>query len=635
MAMSESKHQFRDLCDSLKTGDITRRQFMNRATALGVAAGTAVFAANATAALASGKTTSSGLYFAAQDGTATPAAGGAAAPSTGTESQTRGAGGELRIIQWQAATMLFSHKATGTKDFLCSDIILEPLFRYLPSGEIIGALAETFPSVDAGTLAEDLTSATVTLKPGILWSDGTPFTAKDVVFTWQWNTTETNNSINLDTWRQIANVEAVDDLTVTFTFVQPSAAWADPLVGGILGHIIPSHVFGDDPANANDAFLTAPIGTGPYILESFVPNDQVIYAVNENYREANKPYFSSVNVKGGGDAASAARAVLQTGEYDYCWNLQVEPAVLESLISDDGPGTLEIELGTSLERIHINFSDPNTEVDGQRSEMNTPHPFLTDPAVRQALNKAVPRQVIADEFYGNGMVPTANALNGLDAFVSPNTSWEFNLDAAAAILDEAGWSLDGDVRSKDGVELRLSYATSINPARQKNQQVVKQAFESIGVKVQLEQIDAGIFFDSGAGNEQNINHFYWDINMYTNSTSTPVPINFLQDWYSGTDRDNIAQASNEWTGTNRQRWVNADFDTAFEQLKAATTLEEAFALSIECNDIMINEVVIIPEVNRAADVYGISKRLIKENVALGVGFELNYWNIANWTTVEQ
>jgi peptide/nickel transport system substrate-binding protein len=628
----ESKHQFRDLCESLKSGDIDRRQFIARAGALGITAGMAVWFANAAQAIAAGKTSPS-MYFAAQD--ATPTAGGAKAPDTGTEGQTRGAGGDLNMIQHQGITMVFSHKATGTKDFLGSDMILEPLFRYLPDGTIIGALADKFPTVEDGSLSEDLLSATVTLKQGVLWSDGTPFTAKDVVFTWQWLTTSSNNAVNMQVWQAISAAEAVDDFTVKFTFAQPSAAWADPLVGGTLGHIIPSHAFGDDPANANDAFLTAPIGTGPYKIESLDPGVQAIFVMNENYREPNKPYFSRVNIVGGGDAASAARAVLQTGDYMYAWNLQVEPAVLESLISDDGPGALYTELGTSLERIHINFSDPNTEVNGQRSEMNTPHPFFNDPAVRQALNKSVPRQVIVDEFYGNGQQPTANILAGFEPTTSPNTSWEFNIDAANAILDEAGWTLNGDVRSKDGVELSIRYGTSINPVRQKTQAVVKQAWEAIGIKVQLEQVDAAIYFDSAPGNDQNINHNYWDVNMYTNNSTSPVPISFLQDWYAGPDRSNIAQASNDWLGTNRQRWANADFDATYEAMRAATTLEEAWALAIECNDILINEVVVIPEVNRAADVYGMSKLLVQENVALGVGFELNYWNIANWTTVNK
>src|SRR5690606_23277071 len=122
---------------------------------------------------------------------------------------------------------------------------------------------------------------------------------------------------------------------------------------------------------------TNPIGTGPYVVESFVPNDEAIYVVNENYREPNKPFFDRVYLKGGGDAAAAARAVLQTGEFHYAWNIVLEPDVLAQMETEDGPGEILAVPGVSVsvERVNLNFSDPWTEVDGQRSEMNTPHPF--------------------------------------------------------------------------------------------------------------------------------------------------------------------------------------------------------------------------------------------------------------------
>jgi peptide/nickel transport system substrate-binding protein len=628
MAISDSGHQYRDLVASLQAGNISRRQFMARSAALGIGTGMALFIANAASTLASGGSTRNGFAI-YQDASATPGATGGP-PAVGMEGLTRGAGPELRMVQWQGATMLNAHRSTGTKDFLCADIINEPLMRYLPDGSLYANLAADVPSVEAGTLAEDLSSATFKLKEGVVWSDGTPFTAKDVRFTWQWITTEANNTVSIEQWRTIKDVEVVDDLTAKVTFNAPSAAWFDPFTGGNNGPILPSHLFGDDPANAFPEWDTAPVGTGPYKLESFEVGTMFTAVPNENYREPNKPYFSRVIIIGGGEAASAAIAVLQTGESDYAWNLQVEPEVLAAMITEDGPGDLEVALGTSLERIHINFSDPNKEVNGQRSEKNTPHPFFTDPAVRQAFNKAVPRQVIADEFYGNGQVATPNILAGVPAFTSPNTTWEYNLDAANKILDDAGWAMDGDTRKKDGVELSISYATSINQVRQKTQQVVKLALNAIGVQVKLEQVNATSFFDSGVGNDQNINHFYWDIDMYTNNATSVVPIDFLADWYAGPDGGNIAQAENDWSGTNRQRWVNPDFDAKFDALKASTDLETAFGLCIEMNDILINDVAVIPEVNRAADVYAISRKLQKENIALGFGLEYNYWNIANW-----
>ncbi|MDQ3541706.1 MAG: peptide ABC transporter substrate-binding protein, partial [Chloroflexota bacterium] len=565
------------------------------------------------------------------DGTPSPSPSGAAArPSVGTEGQTRGAGGELRIIQHQAPTTANAHVSVGTKDFLAGALVQEPLMSYLPDGTIIPTLITEVPAVENGLLAEDLSSATFKLMEGVLWSDGQPFTSRDVQFTWQWITNPDNNSVNITTWQAISNVETPDELTAVVTYASPSATWFEPFTGGVNGPIMPAHAFGDDPAAQNTDFITRPIGTGPFVITNFSANDIVQYETNQNYREPNKPFFSSVYIKGGGDAASAARAVLQTGDYAYAWNLQVEPAILEGMVTEGGPGVLVSEVGTSVERIHINFSDPNTEVDGQRSEMNTPHPFLTDLAVRQAMNVAVPRQLITDEFYGLAARTTPNILTGLEAFESPNTSWEFNLEKAAQTLEEAGWTMNGDVRSKEGVDLVVSYGTSINPVRQKTQAVVKQAFESIGIKVNLDQVDAGTFFDSSAGNDRNIGHMYWDITMYTNNPSSPIPAAFMLSWYAGPEGRNIAQESNGWSGQNYQRYNNPEFDALYDSLIKETDIEAAAQTLIQMNDVLINDVVIIPEVNRPSDTYAISSQLNNENVALGVGFELNYWNIANW-----
>jgi peptide/nickel transport system substrate-binding protein len=623
MDSTQRPQPFRKLTEAFRGGRISRRQFIEGSTALGVGAGVATLMANAVQASAAGVPMRNGWAFYQTEG------GPAGIPRNGMDGVSRGDGGELRIIQWQAATMAATHSNVGTKDFLVSDIVMEPLMRYLPDASIIPYLVEDVPSVENGLLAEDLSSATFRIRDGILFSDGEQLTARDVQFTWEWITNPDNASVNFATWDTIENIEVEDELTAVATFKNPSANWFEPFVGGIYGTIYPAHAFDDDSTNQNEGFLTAPIGTGPYMVESFSPNDEVRLVMNENYWQENAPYFSSVIIKGGGDAASAARAVVQTGEYEYAWNLQVEPAVLEEMTQGDARGEIVTVLGTSVERLHFNFSDPNTEVDGQRSHKDTPHPFLSDLAVRQALNKAVDRQTIADEFYGFGMPPTPNILTGLDVFESPNTSWEYDLDAAAEILDEAGWVMEGDRRVKDGVELSVTYATSVNQVRQKTQAVIKSDWESIGIRTQLEQVDAGIFFDSSAGNEQNISHLYWDITMYTNNPSSPVPASFFLSWYAGPDGQNIAQRENQWQGENYQRYNNPDFDAKYEELLEQTDLEAATEILIELNDILINDVVIIPQVNRAADTYAISTELNNDNVGLSP-LELNYWNIANW-----
>lgn len=639
MDSTRKPQPFRKLIGKLEAGEISRRHFMAAAGALGVSSSLALVMANTAQAKAAGQPMRNGwAFYQGADGTpsASPAAGATgAAPAVGMENVTRGEGGELRLIQWQAATSAFAHTATGTKDFLISDMVLEPLMRYLPDATVIPNLVNEVPSVENGLLAEDLSAVTLNLLEGVTWSDGEPFTSRDVQFSWEWITTEANASVNFLPWSNIASLETPDDLTVEITFDTPTANWSEALVGGIIGPIMPAHVFGDDPANRNIAFDTMPIGTGAFVIDEFNPNENVLLSMNENFRVANAPFFSNILVTGGGDAPSAARAVVQTGEYDFAWNLQVEPAVLQEMVSGDAVGQFVTVVGTSVERIHLNFSDPDTEVNGQRSEVNTPNPTLSDPAVRQAMNKAVDRETIATQFYGEGQPPTPNILTGLDIWESPNTSWEFDLEEAGQILEDAGWVMgDNNIRAKEGVELSLSYATSVNAARQATQAVVSRDFESIGIDVSLEQVDAGIYFGGEAGNEQNINHMYWDLSMYTNNPSTLVPSSFMTSWYAGPDNNNIAQESNNWQGQNFQRYVNPEFDALYDELVTLVDVEQAYDTLIAMNDILINDVVIIPQVNRAADLYAIANRLNNDNIAVGA-FELNYWNVANWNLVAE
>ena len=622
--MSSNNHgtgPLRALYSSLKAGEIDRRTFVQRASMLGVsAAGVAFLASN-------------GLASAAQDASpeATPVLV-SDRPMIGTEDQERGAGGELNLIQWQAATMLSPHVATGVKDILGSILVLEPLMHYAPDSTMLPNLVTEVPSIENGGVSEDLMEVTLKLMPDVLWSDGEPFTADDVVFTANWVMDPANNSTNQNSFEPIASIEAVDPLTVKVTFKDPNPIWFDPFTGTSTGFVYPKHVLESGP-EAHDAFLSAPIGTGPYVVTSFTPNDQITYAINENYREANKPFFSAVNIKGGGDAPAAARAVLQTGEYDFAWNLQVEPNILTDMLGDNAPGQLAPYPGINIERFNFNFSDPNKEVDGQRSEMHTPHPFFSDDAVREAIATAIDRQKIADEFYGLGQQPATNVIYGDPLTESPNTSWEFDLDKAAQILDDAGWALNsGGTREKDGVEIKIVYATSVNSVRQKTQAVIKSNLESIGIKVQLEQIDAGIYFDGSAGTDQNINHFYWDANMFQSVPNSPRPIAFMEQWYAGPDGVNIAQKATEWNGQNQCRWQNADYDALFEQSQVEPDPDVFADLFVQMNDMVIQNHVVVPLVIVGSP-RGVSKRIREENLGLAP-FSYDYWNIANWNLAD-
>ncbi|MGD9715433.1 MAG: ABC transporter substrate-binding protein, partial [Thermomicrobiales bacterium] len=378
------KGPFWSIYQELKAGQITRREFIARATALGVGLPVTLFVLN----------TMKFDSVAAQDMTLSTR------PEIGTENQTRGEGGELKILQHQAPTIAFAHKGQGTKDILASSLVGEPLLSYAADGTLLATLAAEVPTLENGGLSEDLLTATINLKEGVLWSDGEPFTADDVVWTWQWIVDPANASTSASAWAPITSVEALSPTQVQFTFASASLGWFVPITSGNFGNIFPKHPWdGQDAEAVNNAFLTNPIGTGPYTIESFKENDQIIYVANENYREPNKPFFATVNLKGGGDSDSAAVAVLQTGDWDFAWNLQVGWDILQQLEESGGQGKVYATPPTNTERIMYNFSDPNVEVDGERSSLQVPNPRLTDKAVREALTLAVDREAVAEQFY--------------------------------------------------------------------------------------------------------------------------------------------------------------------------------------------------------------------------------------------
>jgi peptide/nickel transport system substrate-binding protein len=643
------------LAQDLQTGQLGRRLFIQRAAALGLSASaiagvlaacgasaTPTTAPVATVAPTATKAAASAAPASTAPASAAPsaAAGGAATavpatrtttPAAGATASTaaagptkRGGGGALKLLWWQAPTILNAHLASGQKDTDASRPVYEPLATIDLDGKFVPILATEIPSKENGGLTADGTGVTWKLKSGVKWSDGTPFTAKDVVFTWQYVTDKDTAATTIGVYKSIKNVEAVDDTTVKITFSAPTAGWFEPFVNQN-GLIMPTHIFtaGKGAPAKNFPANLAPIGTGPYKVTNFAPGDSVQYAINENYREANKPFFDTVQLKGGGDAPSAARAVLQTGDYDYAWNLQVEDTILKQL-ETGGKGTVETYLQSNTERLLINFTDPNKETDGERSSLKNPHPFQTDKAVRNAYALGCDKKTIVDTLYGRAGGIGDNLLYNPPQFKSPNNTSVFDLAKANALLDGAGYAKSGQYRAKNGVPMKIVYQTTVNSVRQKTQQIIKDAWEKLGVQVELKSIDAGVYFSSDAGNPDTSSHFYADVEMYTNGNTSPEPFAYME----GLSTAQIAQKSNQWSGNNNPRWSNAEYDAVIEQLKTELDPTKRTQLYIKANDIEIQDFAEIPLVARRG-VYGKAKTLKGPNPPSSWDSEL--WNIANWT----
>ena len=329
-------HRFQNLYDQVLSGSLTRRQVLKRAAALGLTApviAALLAACGNSSTAASTPTAGGGTGSASGTPAATSGSSSTSAPSSsGTPAASgagRGAGGTLNLLWWEAPTVLNSHLSQGTKDFDATRPVLEPLADFDADGKPVPILAAEIPSLTNNGVATDGMSVTWKLKPNVTWSDGQPFTANDVKFTYDYVSNPATAATTAGNYEVVSSVDVVDPVTVKITFKQPTPGWYGVFCGDY-GRILPQHLLSSYVgSNARNApFNLKPIGTGPYVVDAFQAGDHVAYSINQTFRDSGKPFFKSVYLKGGGDATSAAQAAIQTGEVDYAWNLQVEWDVL-------------------------------------------------------------------------------------------------------------------------------------------------------------------------------------------------------------------------------------------------------------------------------------------------------------------
>jgi peptide/nickel transport system substrate-binding protein len=506
----------------------------------------------------------------------------------------RGGGGTLKLLMWQAPTLLNPHFALGAKDNYGSRLFYEPLAEWDAEANLMPILAAEIPSIAAGTASRDGLWVVWKLKKNVKWHDGTAFTADDVVFNWEYATDPATSASTSGLYRNL-RAERIDSHTVRIVFAKPTPFWADPFCA-TRGMQIPKHLFQaykgaksrDAPGNLK------PVGTGPYKFVDFKPGDAVRGVINADYHEPNRPHFDAFELKGGGDSVSAARAVLQTGEYDFAWGLAVEDEILTRL-EQGGKGRVVIIPAGSIEHIQLNPTDPWTEVDGARSSMKTRHPAFSDAKVREAFGLLVDRRSIQEHIYGKTGSLTANFLNMPERFRSANLKWEFNPDKASQVLDAALWKRGSDgVRAKDGRKLKFLFQTSTNAPRQKTQAVIKQACQKAGIDLELKAVASSVYFSSDVANPDTNTKFYADIQMYMWTQGPPDPDQFMNTFCSW----EIPTKENQWSGRNAARWSSDEYDALYKA--AATEMDpvKRAAMYIRMNDLVVGSGYIIPLVQR-------------------------------------
>jgi peptide/nickel transport system substrate-binding protein len=585
----------REMVAQVKAGRLTRRHFVQALGAVGLGG-----------PVAGGLLTSGGVA--------------AAQPRESEFTPTRrGGGGTLRILMWDAPTLLHPHFGRGLRDFTVQRIFYEPLAAPAADGTFVPVLAEEMPSRKAGTVAKDGQWVTWKLKRNVVWHDGAPFTADDVIFNWEFAIDPATAASTRSGYESIARIERIDAYTVKLVFKKPQPFWEDAFSGGLL----PRHLFERvKGAGAREAIgMVAAVGTGPYRVAEWRPGDFLRAEINQQYHVPNRPFFDRLEIKCGGDAVGAARAVLQTGEYDFAYYVLVEEEVLRR-IEQGGKGRVLTIPSGGVSFIQCNQTDPQREVDGERSSLKAPHPLLTEQPVRTALSLLVDRVAIHENLMGRTGQVTANFLNVPDRFRSRNSTWEFSVEKANEVLEQAGYVRGADgVRAKDGRRMRLLFQAAANATVQKIQMVVKQAAARAGVEMEVKAIPASVFFSSDVNNVDTNVRFLADLQTYTVFAQLD-PQFFMAQFLSW----EVPTKENGWTGRNISRWRNAEYDRLWRKAEVEMDPVKRAELFIKMNDMVVQKAVVIP----------VTWRNVLHAAGNGLnGIELNSWDsifgrIAYW-----
>jgi len=244
--------------------------------------------------------------------------------------------------------------------------------------------------------------------------------------------------------------------------------------------------------------------------------------------------------------------------------------------------------------------------------------------VRKALSMAIDRNLLVEIGYGPAGRPTCNIVPAPAAFASNNTEClKQDMAGAKALLDQAGWRMGSDgVRAKDGVKMEMLYQTSTNAVRQNFQSLIKQWWNELGVKVELRNVSASVFFGGDAGSPDTFQKFYADVEMYANNFDGTDPENYLSERLC----DKAPRPETQWQGTNVNRFCDPAYDKLVKELSAATGVEKRGPIAKRLNEMLTKDSYsMIPLVDRG--------RISAHANSLG-GVLLNTWDSEIWNAAD-
>jgi peptide/nickel transport system substrate-binding protein len=351
--------------------------------------------------------------------------------------------------------------------------LFDALWDVNERGEFVPNLAARIPTPENGDISADGRTWRINLKRDVKWSDGQPFTARDVEFTYQ---TIMNPKVAVRSrggFDLIESFKKVDDYTVEMKLARPFVpflwAWQNM-------HIVPHHLLSAEADLNTSAFNAKPVGTGPYLLRSRTAGSHMIYEANPNYHRGPAKIRQFIHKFVPDQLVAYGQA--RTGEIDYLGVIGV-------------PADRWTEAAKLPDRTFIALGQPWV----QFIYFNCGKPQFRDPRVRRALYLATEMQKSIDDIYFGTNKRTLSYLHA--------THWAYNPDlkdgtanpqGAAKMLDEAGWKVGADgIREKDGVKLKFTMSTTAgSPSRQATQALFQQNWKAIGVDMEIKNMPASV-----------------------------------------------------------------------------------------------------------------------------------------------
>ena len=453
---------------------------------------------------------------------------------------------------------------------------------------------------DGNELLMDQLEVTFKLLPGITWSDGTPLTMHDSVFSFAKYMGPGNTSGRY--WgERTSSYEALDDLTVVWTGVP---GFLDSTYFTSFWSPLPEHVLGQytdaELEEAEDA-NRLPLGWGAYIIDEWVQGDHITLHKNPNYWRAGEglPKFDQVVYRFVGQNSNANIASLLAGECDIVSSQLDDQSELLLDLTDAGQLNATFVTGTVWEHADFNiqplgegyFAAWDTDGDGLG-------PF-GDIRLRQAIAMCFDRQAVVNTVMFGQSEVVHTYLPRIHPLFNPDVKqWPFDVEAGSALLEEVGWiDHDGNFETPrvasgvkgvpDGTPLEFNYETTNAVQRQQATQILAESAAQCGIKVNQGYHPASVWFEGGPegvlfGRRFDLGQFAW-------LTGAPPPCDL---YLGGT---NIPSEETEWWGQNETGWDNPEYNVICNSALGTLPGQEGYEqYNLEAQRIFAEELPVVP-----------------------------------------